>query len=127
VVWPVEVDGRCLFVLPCRAGAIRLVSRAGFPTEVRPWADDWRRLGVYVSRIVWHDQDGPSEMPVDHPSLGEGWWAVERDGCCLRRWTDGDAVLWAPPGARMVEIYLAGGMAYRLGSLEFSPRPARAA
>ena len=35
----------------------------------------------------------------------------------MRRWTDGDALLLPPPGAQMLEIHLAGGMAYRTGSL----------
>jgi hypothetical protein len=107
---------RCLFILPPHAGMIRLVSRTGYPTEVRPWADDWRRLGVYVSRIVWYDADGPQDMPVDHPALGEGWWAVEHADHCMRRWTDGDARLPPPPDVRMVEIHLEGGMEYRPGA-----------
>ena len=95
-----QVDGRllrpvtstrhwCRFVLPQRASSIRLLSRSGYPTDARPWLDDGRRLGVYVSRIVWNDGDGPHDMPVDHPALREGWWDVERAGTLLRRWTDG--------------------------------------
>ena len=53
-------DHRYRFVLGDRAGPIRLVSRSGYPTDARPWADDWRRLGVYVSRIVWYGPDGPA-------------------------------------------------------------------
>jgi hypothetical protein len=123
-IQPVMVEHRrCLFVLPRRAGPVRLVSRTGYPTETRPWADDWRRLSVYVSRILWHGQDRPSDMPVDHPSLGDGWWAVEcadlymRRWPYTRRWTDGDALLSPPSGARTLEIYLEGGMTYRAGSL----------
>jgi hypothetical protein len=33
---------------------------------------------------------------LDHPSLTEGWWAVERDGQVMSRWTNGDAVLPLP-------------------------------
>ena len=33
------------------------------------------------------------EVPVDHPSLSQGWWAVERNGTVQRRWTNGDAGL----------------------------------
>lgn len=106
----------CLFVLPPKAGAIRLVSRVGHPTERRPWADDWRALGIYVSRIVSHDGEGPSDIPVDHPLLTDGWWNVERAGPSLRRWTDGDARLPLPASARMVEIQWEEGMAYRLAA-----------
>ena len=119
---PVMADGRrYLFVLPRDADAIRLISRAGYPTDSRPWADDWRRLGIYVSRIVWHDRNGLYDMPVDHPSLVEGWWAVERADHHLRRWTDGNALLSVPPGARMIEVHVEGGMAYRAGSVEPHP------
>jgi len=106
---------RRVFVLPKRTGPIRLLSRSGFPTDKRPWADDWRRLGTSVSRIVWHDREGPHDMPVDHPALDEGWWAVEREEHRLWRWTNGDALLPLPPDAAMIEIQFVGGMAYRIG------------
>ena len=93
-------------------GPIRLLSRSGYPTDARPWADDWRRLGVYVSRIVWYDADGPHDVAVDDPALTDGWWDVERDGPLLRRWTNGNARLPMMPAVRMVEIHLAGGMSY---------------
>jgi hypothetical protein len=32
----------------------------------------------------------------DHPDLGRGWWAVERNGPIMSRWTDGEAVLALP-------------------------------
>jgi hypothetical protein len=72
---------------------VRLVSRANSPTDTRPWLDDRRRLGVHVERIVLRSQSEVQDIPIDHPSLSRGWWAVERDGVALRRWTNGDAVL----------------------------------
>jgi autotransporter passenger strand-loop-strand repeat protein len=128
-----RVDGRTIrpvvsgqhhyaFVVPRGAGLIRLVSRSGHATDQRPWAEDRRRLGVYVNRVVWHDLDGPHDMPVDHPSLSKGWWDIERAGHLLCRWTDGDAMLPPLPTVIFVEIYLAGGMAYRLDTSELDER-----
>ena len=108
----------CRFVLPQRARSIGLLSRSGYPTDARPWLDDGRRLGVYVSRIVWNDGDGPHDMPVDHPALREGWWDPERAGALLRRWTDGNALLPHWPGAVMVEFQMVGDMQYRLDAAE---------
>jgi hypothetical protein len=43
---------------------------------------------------------------VDHPSLSQGWWAVESNDAALRRWTDGSAVLPLPDmgGPAMLEV-----------------------
>ena len=107
VVRPVFSDeGRRVFVVPRRAASVRLLSRAGYPADARPWTDDWRRLGVFVERIVWNGAD----VPMDHPGLGDGWWAVEHDRAAIRRWTNGDAAV--PPGAGVLEVRIAGGMAY---------------
>jgi hypothetical protein len=114
-VQPVFSDSdRVIFVLPRGASEVRLVSRAQSPTEARPWLDDRRRLGVRVKRIVLRGADETREVPVDHPDLTRGWWAVERDGQVMSRWTDGEAVLPLPPmnGHTMLEIHLAGSMTY---------------
>lgn len=114
VLQPMHVqDARYMFSLPHHRGSARLLSRAGRPSDRRPWADDWRRLGVYVGRIVAHDRDGPADVPVDHPSLRDGWWAVERAGPLMRRWTDGGAALTLSPEATLLEIHLAGTIPYR--------------
>ena len=114
-VKPVISDSdRVIFVLPRDAREVRLVSRAQSPTEARPWLEDRRRLGVRVKRIVLRGADELREVPVDHPDLTGGWWAVERDGQIMSRWTDGEAVLPLPEisGNVMLEIHLAGSMAY---------------
>ena len=107
-------NGLYIFALPKGATEVRLVSRAGSPTDTRPWLEDRRRLGVYVERIVLRGASEMREVPLDHPGLSQGWWAVERDGTALRRWTDGDAVLPLPAmdGATMLEIRLGGEMTY---------------
>jgi Hint domain len=114
-VKPVFSDSdRIIFVLPRGAREVRLVSRAQSPTEARPWLEDRRRLGVRVKRIVLRGADDLHELPVDHPDLTRGWWAVERDGPIISRWTDGEAVLRLPAmrGIVMLEIHLAGSMTY---------------
>jgi len=115
IVKPVISDSdRVIFVLPRGAGEVRLLSRAQSPTEARPWLEDRRRLGVRVKRIVLRGADDLREVPVDHPDLTRGWWAVERDGQVISRWTDGDAVLPLPAmrGIVMLEIHFAGAMIY---------------
>jgi hypothetical protein len=99
-------NGLYIFALPKGATEVRLVSRAAAPTDVRPWLEDRRRLGLYVERIVLRGADEVREVPVDHPSLSRGWWAVERSGTALRRWTDGNAVVPLPQmdGPIMLEI-----------------------
>ncbi len=115
-VKPVFSDSnRVIFVLPRGAREVRVVSRAQSPTEARPWLEDRRRLGVRVKRIVFRSvDDGLGEIPVDHPDLTRGWWAVERDGGIVSRWTDGEAMLPLPAmrGIVMLEIHLAGSMVF---------------
>ena len=103
-----------IFTLPRGAREVRLLSRAQAPTEARPWLEDRRRLGVRVARIVLRGADEVREIPVDHPDLATGWWAVERDGQTMSRWTDGQAVLPLPAmrGTVMLEIHLAGTMTF---------------
>jgi hypothetical protein len=114
-VKPVFSDSNhVIFVLPPGTRQMRLISRAQSPTEARPWLGDRRRLGVCVKRIVLRGADDLFEIPVDHPDLTQGWWAVERDGQTMSRWTDGEAVLQLPSmsGNVMLEIHLAGSMIY---------------
>ena len=111
-------NGLHIFALPKGATEVRVVSRAGAPADTRPWLDDRRRLGVCVERIVLRDAHEVREVPVNHPGLAQGWWAVERNGTALWRWTDGDAVLTLPAsdGPAMLEIRAGnGGMTYLIG------------
>jgi Hint domain len=114
-VVPIHDDGKLvIFAAPQGAREVRLVSRAQSPTEARPWLEDRRRLGVRVTRIVLRNADDLREIPVDHPDLTGGWWAVERDGLAMSRWTDGEAVLPLPDNEDivMLEIHLAGAMTF---------------
>jgi hypothetical protein len=96
-------DGRHLYAVPPATRRLRLVSAAARPTDRHPWAEDRRRLGVAVRRVVL---DGATALPLDGPALDGGWWPAET-GARLR-WTDGDATLHLPAGIRSVEIRLAG-------------------
>ncbi len=112
---PIHSDGNLvLFVLPRGVKEVRLASRAQLATQARPWLEDRRRLGVRVKRIVLRGPHELREIPVDHPDLTEGWWAVERDGQVMSRWTDGHAVLPLPgmAGDVILEIHLADPMTY---------------
>jgi hypothetical protein len=114
-VKPIFSDSdRVIFLLPRGAREVRLVSRAQSPTEACPWLGDRRQLGVRVKRIVLRGAGETREVPVDHPDLSQGWWAVERDGQMISRWTDGEAVLPLPAmsGHVMLEIHLAGAMIF---------------
>ena len=129
-VKPVLSDSdRVIFVLPRGAGEVRLLSRAQSPTEARPWLEDRRRLGVRVKRIVLRGADDVREVPVDHPDLTRGWWAVERDGQVISRWTDGEARLLLPAmsGIVMLEIHLAGPMIYVVDAVPAGGAERRAA
>jgi hypothetical protein len=111
--WPVAArnDG-VVFVVPRSAASVILASRCCAPCAVRPWIEDRRRLGVAVGRIVLIGPTGHVELPIDHPLLTDGWWAAERDGSRLRRWTNGSAVIPLPRGVAIVQIHLAGGNTY---------------
>jgi hypothetical protein len=103
-----------IFALPRGVTEVRLASRAQSPTIACPWLEDRRRLGVCVARIVLRGADDFREVPVDHPDLAEGWWAVEHEGSSLRRWTNGKAVLplSSMNGDVMLEVHLGGEMTY---------------
>jgi hypothetical protein len=107
-------NGLYIFPLPKGATEVRVLSRAGSPTDVRPWLEDRRCLGVYVERIVLRDASNLQEVPVDHPGLSRGWWGVEKDGVAMHRWTNGDAVLPLPASTSpaTLEIRLGGEMTY---------------
>ncbi len=90
------------------AGRSQLAARG----EATPWIEDRRRLGVMIERIDLRQGADVRTMLPDDPMFDDGWWAVEHDATCLRRWTNGDAVLPVPAGVSIVEIDVAGTVAY---------------
>jgi len=110
-------NGTHQFLLPGAPARVRLRSRAAAPTELRPWLEDRRCLGVYVESITLRSAHEVRDIPLDHPTLASGWWRLERDGDAPRRWTNGDALLLLPPvdGSAVLEIRAtASGMDYPL-------------
>jgi hypothetical protein len=125
----VSNSDRIIYALPRGAREVRLLSHAQSPTAARPWPDDRRRLGVPVKRIVLRSAEEMREVPIDHPDLTRGWWAVERDGPMISRWTDGEAVLPLPAmrGHVILELHLAGAMTFALDAASESVTERRAA
>lgn len=118
---PISADRGChVFVLPPGTAAVQLASRAGAPSDVVPYLEDWRQLGVAVSRIVVRSSTEQSEIPADHPALTQGWHAAEHDGPALWRWTDGHARLPIAMSAEplTVEVHVRQSATYRLDTAE---------
>ncbi|HST74614.1 MAG TPA: Hint domain-containing protein, partial [Acetobacteraceae bacterium] len=114
---PVMADGdRLVFALPPRVREAHLVSRAARPSELEPWRDDRRLLGVAVGGIMVHQGAARIAIAPDHPGLAEGWWGAEREGHDAWRWTSGAARLALPEGATLLEVRLAATTEYRIGS-----------
>ncbi len=89
-------DGTLILARPAGGGAIRLISRAARPTELQPWVEDRRRLGVCVRCLRLRDGAAWHDIPLDDPGLTGGWWAIEAGSAGPRRWTDGDALVPLP-------------------------------
>jgi hypothetical protein len=114
-------DGRHVFVLPRGTEGVTIASRIGFATDSVPYSDDWRRLGVAVTRIFVTCGADRIEVPLDHPMLTRGWHAPEQADGQMWRWTEGAAFLPIPTtdtGIVTVELELRGGMTYRLEEAE---------
>jgi hypothetical protein len=90
----------------------RLVSHAARPSDAQPWVEDRRRLGVAVRRLRLRHGDAVTEIPVDHPGLVDGWWAVEGNSAAQWRWTNGDALLPALRGPALLEVEVTGTVRY---------------
>ena len=70
---PVTVAGnRYTFVLPAEAQEMRIASRACMPVEANRQADDWRRLGVAISRISVRIADRRIDIPCRSSRPGPG-------------------------------------------------------
>src|SRR4029077_18870877 len=104
--------GRYTFVIPKLRGDARLVSRKLVPSEVRPWIDDPRQLGVMVKRIAIRSPAQQLEIAMDDPRLAYGWWAPERNDAATWRWTNGDAVLPVEGDRAVIEIWVAATLEY---------------
>lgn len=101
---PITVDDNVFrFVLPAGASAVRIVSRCASPS-MPP-------LGVSVEGLVLRGDDEAREIPLDDPSLRDGWWGASREETGLSRWTNGNALLVVPPSTPtscILEVRLTG-------------------
>ena len=127
-VRPVAVErDRYIFVLPRGTRTIQLVSRAWVPSDLTPYVDDRRRLGIYVNRLVFRAGDDYVDLPMDHPALSDGWHAIERAGRAMHRWTDGRASLPVPldPGTGPVtlQVCVSGKGIYQLDRANVAVSP----
>jgi hypothetical protein len=105
---PVVAEGGTLiFALPRDADRVRVVSAAMRPNKGRPWIDDRRTLGVAVTGVIADH----TAIPLDGPAFGAGWWRVEETAAATFRWTNGDAELALPTGAKLVTIRVHAAMA----------------
>jgi antigen 43 len=111
---PIQVEnGRYTFVIPRGDARLRLLSRASRPSDLRPWIEDRRLLGVMVQRLTWRGGGEVRDVAIDGPLPGCGWWAVEWQVNRPRRWTNGEAALPCL-GHGVLELELAGTMRYRI-------------
>jgi len=121
-------NGRYTFVLPPVGGSARLVSRSWVPADACPWLDDRRRLGVLVDKMTLQQGAHARTIPMDHPMFRDGWWSMERSGCALRRWTNGDAGIGQLPGQAILAIDVASGAPnYPVAETVAAPRSRRVA
>ena len=88
-----HANGRHCFAVPPGASELRLLSRDFLPADMRPYADDWRRLGVAVAGVLWRGGSETREIATDRQALSRGWHVPERAGTAVWRWTDGDAAI----------------------------------
>jgi hypothetical protein len=111
------VDGVCVkhasrrgdrytFIVPAGGGDVRLVSQACIPSDLEPWREDRRRLGVMVASVAFIQGRDVEMIPADHPRLTDGWWDAETDGVSHWRWTDGSAALGTVEGRSRIDIVM---------------------
>ncbi|MBX6382994.1 MAG: Hint domain-containing protein [Microbispora sp.] len=97
-----DPDGIWRFALPAGAGEVRIRSRAACPAAATlGWDGDRRTLGVALASIRLRGDDGMAVVvPIDDPSLRQGFHPAECHGEARFRWTNGDALLpgrWLAP------------------------------
>ena len=107
---------RLTFLLPAGTTEVALVSRHGAPTDITPWCNDHRRLGLAVTAIALRGPAGEQRIALDAPAFGPGWHKLEQADGSAWRWTDGRGVLRLPEttGRTVLELRLGSAMTYRL-------------
>lgn len=107
---------RLTFLLPAGTAEVALVSRHGAPTDITPWCNDHRRLGLAVTAITLRGPAGEQRIALDGPAFGPGWHKLEQADGSAWRWTDGRGVLRLPEttGRTVLDLRLGSAMTYRL-------------
>lgn len=107
---------RLTFLLPAGTAEVALVSRHGAPTDITPWCNDHRRLGLSVTAITLRGPAGEQRIALDGPAFGPGWHKLEQADGSAWRWTDGRGILRLPEttGRTVLELRLGSAMTYRL-------------
>ena len=86
---------------PQAASEIRFAVMRAVADRGAPWPADRRRLGVRGEpHHAAHRERGGARSCSITPVSPKGWWAVERDGQVMSRWTDGDAAVPLPGDER---------------------------
>ena len=100
---------RVVFLLPHGASEVVLASRWSCPTDLTPWCNDHRRLGLAIREVRVTDAAGERTIPIDHPGLTAGWHPVERDAASAWRWSDGAGRIRIDAEGPAVVTILRGG------------------
>ncbi len=103
-------DDRLEYLVP-PCDAVFVDSHATSPAMLRPGDADRRYLGVAICRIRVRNLSRGTEIALDSPALGDGWWPIERSETLAYRWTDGHAALTLPEDMRrgaILELTLSG-------------------
>jgi hypothetical protein len=104
--------GRYGFSIPGPVRHLRLRSRCAVPSDLLPWTEDQRCLGVMVQRLEIRSCMATERITMDDSRLRDGWWAVERDASQSWRWTTGDAALPAVDKAAVLTVTVGETLAY---------------
>jgi hypothetical protein len=103
----VAASNTLIFALPHGTTDVRLVSSAERPNKSSPWLDDRRLLGVAVRAVSADD----APVPLDGPAFGTGWWGIEDAGAATYRWSNGNARIAVPTGAKLLTLRIHAVMA----------------
>ena len=107
-----RVGNRYQFVVAALNNDARLVSRNAAPSDVWPWVDDNRQLGVAIREITVRSGTQRTDIALDDLRLTDGWWQVEQDHATMWRWTNGDASLPIEGYRVMIEVVVSGTVPY---------------
>ncbi|NVN06755.1 Hint domain-containing protein [Asaia spathodeae] len=81
-----------IFKIPAGSDHVRIMSRAGRPSDLEGnFVDDRRVLGLRVGKIIQFSAARSGQLiECDEANFSNGWHALEGDGS---RWTNGDAYI----------------------------------